>query len=101
MAAKKAPASRRDKRDNDDSSTPPKGPGSPSQLEGKKRGPNRFNKRELARVFAAAKSAGAERVQFNPVDGSLQAFFAAEQDSTAQAGGDLDKWMAEKNARSA
>ena len=99
MAAKKAPAPRRDKRDNDDSSTP--GPGSPSQLEGKKRGPNRFNKRELARVFAAAKSAGAERVQFNPADGSLQAFFAAEQDSTAQAGDDLDKWMAEKNARQA
>jgi hypothetical protein len=86
MVAKKASARRRDdvtsrKRDNDDS-TPPKGPGSPARFKGKKRGPNRFNKRELKRAMEVAEAVGGVAcVELTP-DGRIQLILAGQAPAT-------------------
>ena len=70
MAAKQAPARRRDdvtvaqKRDHDD--TPTKGPGSPARFKGVPRGPAKFRERDAVKIVKAARRAGAERVELMP-----------------------------------
>jgi hypothetical protein len=77
MAAKKAPAR---KRDNDD--TPPKGPGSPERFKGKKRGPNRFNKRELKRAVEVAEAVGGVACVEVTLDGRIQLVLAGQAPAT-------------------
>jgi hypothetical protein len=65
------------------------------------RGANRFRKREVARVFAAAKAAElpVERVDIYPATGRISVIVGKPGD--ADQGNDLDRWMAQKNARQA
>jgi hypothetical protein len=87
MAAKQAPARKRDdvtsrKRDNDD--TPPKGPGSPERFKGKKRGPNRFNKRELKRAVEVAEAVGGVACVEVTLDGHIQLVLAGQDHPAAK-----------------
>jgi hypothetical protein len=73
---------------------------SPARLKNVPRSPAKFRERELARALRAAKRVGGiARVELK-LDGSIH-LIPAGQDSTAQAGDDLDKWMAGKDARQA
>jgi hypothetical protein len=103
MAAK-TPARKHDdvtsrKRDDD---TPAKGPGSPARFKGNPRGPARSSKvHDLTKAMKVAKRVGGvARVELLP-DGRIQMILAGQDHPIAQAGDDLDKWMAEKNARQA
>jgi hypothetical protein len=88
MAAKQAPARKRDdvtvaqKRDNDD--IPPIGPGSPKRFKGKKRGPNRFNKRELKRAVEVAEAVGGVACVEVTLDGRIQLVLAGQDHPAAK-----------------
>ena len=72
---------------------------SPSQFKDVPRGPARFKERELARAVKAAKRAGGvARVEL-ALDGHINIILG--EGPATQAGNDLDKWMAKKNARQA
>jgi hypothetical protein len=73
---------------------------SPARLKNIPRSPAKFRERELARALRAARRAGGvASVELMP-DGRIQMILTG-QDSTAQTGDDLDKWMAGKDARQA
>jgi hypothetical protein len=77
----------------------PQGPGSPARFKGVPRGPARFKERDAARAVKAAKRAGGvARVELMP-DGRINIILG--ETPTAQAGNDLDMWMAKKDARQA
>ena len=100
----KAPSRKRNdvasqKRDNDN---PPKkkGPGSPARFKGKPRGPGLSCKMpHLTNAMKVVAKHGG-RVEIMP-DGRIIIIPAGQDHPTTQAGDDLDKWMAEKNARQA
>jgi hypothetical protein len=74
--------------------------GTPDRFKGHPRSPAKFRERELARALRAANRAGGiARIELMP-DGSIH-LIPAGQTPTAQAGDDLDKWMAKKDARQA
>ena len=71
-------------------------PGSPARFKGRPRGPARYNPTKEA--VKAAKRVGATRVELMP-DGCINIILG--EDPAAQAGNDLDEWMARKHARQA
>ena len=82
-----------------DDSTPPEGPGSPVQLRGHPRGPARsFRVPDLRKAMKVVAKHGGH-LEIMP-DGRI-IILTGHDHPTTQAGDDLDKWMAEKNARQA
>ena len=86
MAAKQAPARRRDDvtvaQKRDDDSAPPKD--SPERFKGKKRGPNRFNKRELKRAVEVAEAVGGVACVEVTLDGHIQLVLAGQDHPAAK-----------------
>jgi hypothetical protein len=96
MAAK-VPSHKRD----DDIPPKTKGPGSPARFKGVPRGPARsFKEGALKKAMkVVAKLGGGARIELM-LDGRI-IILTGQDHPTTQAGDDLDKWMAEKNARQA
>ena len=93
----KAPSQKRD----DDTPPKKKGPGSPARFKGKPRGPGLSCKMpHLTNAMkVVAKLGGGARIELM-LDGRI-IIVTGQDHPTTQAGDDLDKWMAEKNARQA
>ena len=73
--------------------------GSPARFKGHPRTAARFKEREVARAVRAAKRAGGvARVELT-LDGHINIVLA--EGAAAQAGNELDEWMAKKDARQA
>jgi hypothetical protein len=77
------------------------GPGSPARFKGKPRGPARNCKvGNLTNAMkVVAKHGGDAHIEIMP-DGRI-IILTGQDHPTTQAGDDLDKWMADKNARQA
>ena len=83
----------------DDNPPKTKGPGSPARFKGVPRGPARsFKEGALKKAMKVVAKHGGH-LEIMP-DGRI-IILTGQDHPTTQAGDDLDKWMAEKNARQA